>query len=193
MRAVTVALTLLALLTLASPALAKGPETGTLTGPGIDAPIEFLDQSAPLDEPTPPALDLIGMTGLFSSASSDLATPPPDPGSAHTITWHMFGGDVIVQHVYLEAEGGALIHTPDQPAVEAWGTRPGWRPAPEGLEEAITAVVEWSRGSELPGANGSWALPLTLVVVVAVLVSIGRLIPDYGAQASISLAKDSTV
>ena len=117
MRSRTVHVTLLALfalLVLATPASAKGPQEAVLTGPGLEKPIQFLDQSvAPDGNPAP--MDLMGMA-LFSSSSPRRA--PDDPGPAYTITWHMIDETVMAQHVYLGAEGGALIHTPDQTAAE---------------------------------------------------------------------------
>ena len=191
MRSRTVHVTLLALfalLVLATPASAKGPQEAVLTGPGLEKPIKFLDQSvAPDGNPAP--MDLMGVA-LFSSSSPRRA--PDDPGPAYTITWHMIDETVIAQHVYLGAEGGALIHTPDQTAAENWGLQPGWRQAPRGLEEAVNALVEWGQ-PPVAVSTGDWDLPVILVVAVGALILWGRRVPDYGAQASISLARDATV
>jgi hypothetical protein len=193
MKSITVALTLLALLVLASPALAKGPEAGTLTGPGIETPIEFLDQSEPPDEMASPPPELLGMTGLFIATGTPLNTPPDVLGEGYTVQWQMFGtGDVIEQHLYPDAAGGPVIHTPDQFSLSGWGAVDEWVRGPNRLGEAIDAVVEWAQ-PEPAEVNRSWTLPIVLVIAVAALVLWGRRLPDYGAQASINLANDATV
>lgn len=176
-------MSLLATTTIASTALAKGPETGTLSGPGIEEPIVFLDQMRPHEtyDIEPPAT-LLGVTGLWYPPMPWEATPAGDLGDPYTVRWVNMGPlglsvleRTIVQHIFLDAEGGPLIHTPEQVGLEGWGDDViGWFQAPDGIEEAIDAVEEWAGESPPETAPAPWALPAIALAAVIGLTGLGR-------------------
>ncbi|HZD24233.1 MAG TPA: hypothetical protein VE569_12655 [Acidimicrobiia bacterium] len=138
-------------------ASAKGPESATLTGPGIDQPIQLIHRSVSFDTYANHAsVRLIRLTGLFYGPGSDPISPPENPGPAYTLTWVNSGppGDnidarTIQQYVYLDAADGPLIHTPSQIGLEGWGPEViGWFNAPAELESTIEEVIAWSTTEE---------------------------------------------
>jgi hypothetical protein len=166
----------------AATALAKGPETGTLSGPGIEMPIVFLDQTRPHETyDVEPPITLLEVTGLWYAPVPGEATPLADLGEPYTVQWVNMGGGslidrTIVQHIYLDAEGGPLIHTPDQIGLERWGDGVvGWFKAKDGIEKAIDAVMEWAGESptEKPKA-APWTLPAIALAAVIGLIGLGR-------------------
>ncbi|GEM_PF-1712533 len=129
-------------------ALAKGPESATITGPGIDEPIEIeLIETAHPDV----VQKLMGQTGLWvatGGGSRIPAEPTWDLGPAYTLTWINSGppGDpvekrTIRQILYPLAERGPVIETPSQIGLEGWGPDViGWFIAPDGLADTLTAM-----------------------------------------------------
>lgn len=172
--------TLLVGLGLAVPALAKGPESATLTGPGVGEPIEFFDQRPAKDVQSPPSR-ILDLTHLWRGGPPPMASPPGDLGEAYTITWVNMGPPstsveerTIVQHIYLDAEGGPLIHTPDQPGLESWGGNvEGWFEAPQVLEEVIEDIVATASESEETAIH-AWLLPAIALGAVAGLTAVGH-------------------
>lgn len=164
---------------LATSALAKGPESGTLEGPGITEPIEFFDQR-PAKEVQPAPSRLLDLTQLWRGAPPP-TSPPTDLGDPYTITWVNMGPPsatveerTIVQHIYPDAEGGPLIHTPDQPGLEGWGDSiKGWFEAPQELEEVIEDIVATVAESEETGIH-AWLLPAIAFGTIAGLTGLGR-------------------
>jgi hypothetical protein len=142
----------------AADAQAKGPESVTLSGPGIDKPIELIDVSKSFNTYENDApVTLFGLTGLWGGGSgSPAAAPPEEPGPAYTMTWVNMGppGDpiesrTIYQYVYLNAVGGPLIHTPEQIGLDGWGAEVvGWFEAPEEIGPTIEEVIAWSTTEE---------------------------------------------
>lgn len=180
----TVAALVLLSVTMATAAAAKGPESAILTGPGIDESIVFIDQSRPHETyETEPPLSLIGLTALWLAPVPSPTDPPDELGAPYTVTWHLFGAlpdRQIVQHVYLDAAGGPVIHTPEQVGLEGWGPDVvGWFPAPEGLKEAIDEIVAWG----LPVApTPAWVLPVIAFTAISSLIGLGsRLSPSGSA------------
>lgn len=170
-------------------AQAKGAESVTLSGPGIDKPIELIDRSISFDtyENNAP-VRLIGLIGLGSGRFPG-TTPPEELGSAYTLTWVMGPpGDpielrTIYQYVYLEAAGGTLIHTPEQIGLDGWGANvAGWFEAPEELGPTIEDVIAWSNTEEgvaiQPATEPSTRAPeppnsKTLLPILFALAAIG--------------------
>lgn len=175
-----VAIALMLSLTVATAAAAKGPESAILRGPGIDEPIVFIDQSRPHETyQTEPPLSLIGLTVLWHAPLPSPTVPPDELGAPYTVTWRLFGSlpdRQIVQHIYLEAAGGPVIHTPKQIGLDGWGPDViGWFPAPEGLEEAIDEIVAWGQ-PVVP--TPAWVLPVIAFTVISGLVGLSsRLSP----------------
>jgi hypothetical protein len=118
-------------LTLAAPALAKGPSQARITGPGLAHPIVVTGNG----EPGQPGIlgTLTLQTWLFSvmfgpnaPAPPQLRTPPPAAslGPRYTIIYTVYGEFTrpgkqygqIRQDLYPRAAGGPVIYTPaDQP------------------------------------------------------------------------------
>ena len=114
-------------LTLAAPALAKGPSQARITGPGLAHPIVVTGNG----EPGQPGIlgTLTLQTWLFSvmfgpnaPAPPQLRTPPPAAslGPRYTIIYTVYGEFTrpgqqfgqIRQDLYPRADGGPLIYTP---------------------------------------------------------------------------------
>jgi hypothetical protein len=140
-------------------ARAKGPESVTLTGPGIDRPI---------------ALDtthsgLLGrameQTGLWWSVRSDRPLPiresPRKLGPGYTLTWILSDEPpdreeerAIRQVIYPFAEGGVTIHTPTQDDLRGLPEATGWFRAPA-LGDTLAALGVPVSSASPPLAPGS--------------------------------------
>jgi hypothetical protein len=119
-----------AAITLATPALAKGPSQARITGPGLAHPIVVSGNGEPGQ---PGMLDALAMqTRLFSvmfgpnaPVPPQLRTPPPKAslGPRYTIIYTVYGeftrpGEQfgqIRQELYPRAVGGPVIYTPPGP------------------------------------------------------------------------------
>lgn len=132
-------------------ALAKGPASATITGPGIDQPIEVIDADYFDSDYSDHVKELMQQTGLWFGASGGTripAEPAGDLGPAYTLTWINSSGArgsveerTIRQLLYLHAEGGPVIHTPPQVGLEGWGPDViGWFTAPDGLRDTLAAL-----------------------------------------------------
>jgi hypothetical protein len=125
-----------------APVSAKGPESATITGPWIDRPIELMDGTNP-----DLVARLIEQTALWYG-SGDPLTPEKragELGPSYTLTWINSGPPgksaekrTIRQVIYLAAENGPIIHTPEQEALEGWEVRvTGWFVASSGLRDTL--------------------------------------------------------
>lgn len=160
------------------PVAAKGPESVTISGPGIEEPRELMteDNWVLISK-------LMERTGLWY-ATGDLPRPIDGPtgdlGPAYTLTW-INGGPpgtsveerTMIQYLYLHAENGPLIHTPRQENLDNWGQdRIGWFTAPEALsgtlEELGVSTSESPASGSLP-AGALWTVAgLGLLLVVGI-------------------------
>ncbi|MDX1437839.1 MAG: hypothetical protein R3335_13590 [Anaerolineales bacterium] len=143
-------------------ASAKGPMSATISGPGIDAPVELVDTTSP-----DLLFKLMEQSGIWYG-TGDLPRPIEAPagelGPAYTLTWVNSGppnesveARTIRQLIYLQAEGGALIYTPVQDSLKNWGAGvTGWFAAPAGLPATMAAL-----GVPLPAAppSTSFSIP----------------------------------
>lgn len=132
-------------------AFAKGPESATITGPGIDEPIELINVDYFDTDYTDHVKELMRQTSLWyatGGGSRISAEPAGTLGAAYTLTWINSGppGDLvdertIRQLLYLHAEVGPIIHTPAQEGLEGWGPDVvGWFTAPDGLTDTLAAL-----------------------------------------------------
>jgi hypothetical protein len=125
----------------AAPASAKGPESATITGPGLDDPIELSignDGFNGLDTGVWNALPDSGSAPLVAKA------PPGDLGDRYVITWQMMINEdettPLRQELYLDAEGGAVAYTPaGQPFFDV-KTVAGWYRVPPSTVDAFAEL-----------------------------------------------------
>jgi hypothetical protein len=159
-----------AVLTLATPALAKGPSQARITGPGLTRAIIVSGNGEPGEQGRLASLAL--QTGLFAvmfgagasiggSAPARLHTPPPQAslGPRYTLVYTVPGvtplpgqqfGQVR-QDLYPRAAGGPLIYTP--PGQQGFGgplTVAGWL---RGRPQLIRTLA----GAGVPAAAGTRA------------------------------------
>ena len=140
----------------AGTALGKGPESVTLTGPGIDSPVELMDAvdwpiSCDNSCPPDPMVRLMEQSGLWY-ATGDLPIAIDEPqgnlGARHVLTW-IRGGfadetveeRTIHQFIYLQADDGPVVHTPAQEGLAEWGSGvTGWFLASDDLADILASL-----------------------------------------------------
>jgi hypothetical protein len=166
---------------LAGPAQAKGIESATITGPGLEEPIDV----AHPDGSKLPALTGFWdvMPGQPSPPALVEQAPTTQLGSRYTITWRLMTDanetTAIHQNLYPYAEGGPLVQTPagqaifDGATVSAWYEAPiALRdvlgslgvPAPESTSAAAKSLAATPQGVGAPSSNDS---PWHVVIGVA--------------------------
>lgn len=166
------------------PALAKGPSSATITGPGIEEPIELIDYGDPGQEMHGHIGDLIEQTGLwYATPTLERIDRPGGLGEPLVLAWVNMGPPhlseeerTIRQLIYLHAEGGPVIHTLEgQPSLEGWGGGEitGWFRAPTELVDTLQAFgvpTDTGRTAGIP--SQMWAA----VAVVAIVLAAARLV-----------------
>ncbi|HVR79971.1 MAG TPA: hypothetical protein VMS99_16460 [Acidimicrobiia bacterium] len=173
------------LILIAVPVFAKGPMSATISGPGIDEPIELFDQRQSEQVMHEHIVDLIEQTGLwYANQSLERVDPPVEPGQPLMLAWWGGGEHTIQQVIYLHADGGPVIHTPEgQTALEGWGGEvTGWFRAPVELGDTLQALgvpVDAPTGS--PSVLG-WVAALALVGFLATRLVNSRLRPVVSSQ-----------
>lgn len=137
-------------------AIGKGPESVTLTGPGIDSPVELMDAvdwpiSCDNSCPPDPMVQLMEQSGLWYP-TGDLPVamdgPEEDLGPRYVLTWVRggFGDESVVertfhQFIYPQADDGPVIHTPKQEGLEEWGSGvTGWFRASDDLADTLASL-----------------------------------------------------
>lgn len=179
-----------AVLAIALPAvaLAKGPESATLTGPGLDKPVNLMaavDWPITCDTacPTDPMVLLMEQTGLWYATGAvpvDIGEPPDELGPPYQLTWVRGGfpeesveNRTFHQFLYLEAEGGPFVHTPEQPGLSGWGGEPfGWAKASDGLAgtlESLGAPLSSSRDESTVSPDDNWVLVVVAISAAALV------------------------
>jgi hypothetical protein len=161
MAAGTVTLALALVLALAGPAQAKGIQSATITGPGLDEPI---DVAHPDDSELP------AFTGFWDVMPGQPAPPalveqPPTTqlGPRYTITWRLMTDadetTAIRQDLYPYADGGPLVHTSAGQAIFDGATVGGWYGAPIALRDVLGSLGVPAAGSTPAAAKSSAASP----------------------------------
>jgi len=164
--ALAAGLTIAATITLATPALAKGPSQARITGPGLARAIVISGNGEPgqqsklgtLAEQTGVFYVLFGPNaGVPAQAPPQLRTPPPEAslGLRYTIVYTVPGGITsqqsgqVRQDLYPEAAAGPLVYTP--PGQHS-GPFPvtGWLRAGHGLPRTLARL-----GIPPPGARAA--------------------------------------
>lgn len=181
--------TLVLILIAGVPALAKGPSSATITGPGIDVPIELLDYPDHDLETRDLVMRLMKLSGIWSPLSLTPIDPPEAPGEPLVLAWVNMGPPglsdeerTIRQLIYLHADGGPVIHTPqDQPALDGWGGEvTGWFRAPVELGDTLQALgvpVEGVQTTATPPSVLALLAALAFVVFLAIRLVNSRLRP----------------
>lgn len=155
----------------------------TITGPGID-PIDLLDVGFHDAGSLPTA------TRLWANNDPEYAIDQPtgDLGPAYTVSWVNSGppGDpleerTVHQLIYLDAEGGPVIHNPDQLGLEGWGGEViGWFRAPEDLGDILHGLgVPLLVGDPSGGSTSAWPYPVGIALVGMALAAVGWLVARH--------------
>jgi hypothetical protein len=166
------AVTALALV-LPAVAAAKGPASGTVSGPGLDRPIELTGLGEPGSVGTLGRVVEYG--GLFAAlGGSDWGTllgerPPGDLGPRYTATFVMRdrAARTVHQHVYPYAQPRPLTYTP--PGQKPFGTTAmggGWFVADAELKVALVEAGLPPAPPATPSGRG-WELPQPLLLASA--------------------------
>lgn len=122
-------------------AIAKGPESATLTGPGIDEPIQLMDG---VEEG-----EAMNLSGLWTGHETRVNEPTGDLGPQYVVSWVNMGPPeftveqrTIVEYVYPEASGGPVVHRPEQEGLRDWhdGSK-GWFQAKDQIVATIDELV----------------------------------------------------
>jgi hypothetical protein len=147
-----VTIAIVASFALAAPAWAKGAESATITGPGLDKPIEIhLGGPGSEDDGVPSYVEVafITLADPYFAGHPDVPLPsdPPtdDLGSRYRLTWLMArphdadpADYTIEQDVYPDASGGRrpLIYTRPGRYIGAGG----WYRTPEALRDTLAVM-----------------------------------------------------
>src|SRR5262245_6235387 len=127
----------------AGPAWAKGIESASITGPGLDHP---LDATPPGDGGRLATLTGVWdvMPGQPRPPTFSEQAPPGTLGPRYTITWRLMTGPeettAIRQDLYPDAAGGPLVHTAAGQPIFEGTTVGGWYAAPLGLRDVLGSL-----------------------------------------------------
>jgi hypothetical protein len=133
-----------AALALAGPASAKGIQSATITGPGLDEPIDVPPSEG--DGGRLAALTAVWevMPGQPQPPGLSQQAPTGQLGRRYTVTWRLMTGPdettAIRQDVYPDAAGGPLVHTAAGQPIFDGTTVGGWYEAPSGLRDMLRAL-----------------------------------------------------
>jgi hypothetical protein len=165
-----VGMTLAVVLVLAGPAWAKGLQSATITGPGLEQPIDVAD---------PDNSKLPALTGFWEVMPGQPAppglveqAPTKQRGPRYRLTWRLMtdADDTIAirQDLYPHAVGGPLVHTAaGQPIFDA-ATPGGWYAAPLTLRDMLQSLGVPPAGSPpAPAAPSSDDSPGRIAIIVA--------------------------
>ena len=211
--ALTAGMSIAAAITLAAPALAKGPSQASITGPGLSRPVVV---SGPGE--TQGRLGNLAMeTGLFTAmfgtnvvvayeTPQQLRTPPRAAalGPRYTIVYtvpgvtpppgHQFGQ--IRQYLYPLATGGAVTYTP--PGQHGFGGAAlpvtGWLRATSRLDRTLhqLGIRPRAQAAPQPGSGtATWLIALAAVLAAAALAGAALWVRRRGTRRH--LARDGAV
>lgn len=169
-------------------AAAKGPESVTINGPGIEQPLELTDHDN--WEPLRLLMEQTGLWYAFGDLPTPIEKPTGDLGPAYTLTWINSGPPhksvqerTMVQRLYLHAESGPIIHTPAQEGLKDWGQGViGWFAAPDGFVDTLVELGApvASQGPPvapaLPASITTRALPYVALVGVVLAVAVAGVV-----------------
>jgi len=135
------AVALAGVLALAGPATAKGIQSGTITGPGLDQPIDLGGSVGNLP-------DLTGFWELMPGQPQPLTLTDQAPtgqlGPRYRVTWQFIAGPEettpIRQDLYPYAENGPLVHSAAGQPIFGAATIGGWYQAPVALRDTLGSL-----------------------------------------------------
>jgi hypothetical protein len=176
----------------AGPASAKGIESATISGPGLDDP---MDVGSAVGDGGRLAI-LTGfwdvMPGQPRPPTFTEDAPPGKLGPRYTITWRLLTGPgettPIRQDLYPEAAGGPVVHTAGGQAIFEGTTVGGWYAASFALRDLLGSfgVPAADRGPAKAAkssaatpedanaaASNGWPWPAVIIAAAAVVVLAG--------------------
>lgn len=144
---------------LAGPASAKGLDSASITGPGLDEPVEW--SSGHTVAWTELWFQLLNDTQLWSGPESEIVRAAEAPsgqlGPSYIVAWVSEGPPdqsveerTIRQEVYPDADGGPVVHTPPQPAFNGWPEGIGWIRASDRLRHTLNDIGVTVAGLSAP-------------------------------------------
>ena len=171
-RPTTVALAMLAaVLVLPGVALAKGPSSATIEGPGLGRAIVIEGAGEPgADTPLGRIADMTGLyPGAFGQSPDPMlrSRPTAELGPVYAITYALPGPDGVSrirQDVYPYAPEFPVSYM--RPGQKLWGsvTRGGWYVASSGLKDAL---IDVGLPDSAPGRGGGSAFDPGVLAAVA--------------------------
>ncbi len=170
-----------------SPALAKGADQATITGPGLAQPIVVGGDGEPGSGENLGLLAedsglFAAMFGAMDGAALTSVVPAGPLGPKYELAYRVPGGnavaDTVRQDLYPSAPGGAVTYTAADQVALGGTTTGGWYRAPAGFAQLLTTLGVPGTGvpaasSAAPGASSAAAAPARGTdgwVVVAVVV-----------------------
>jgi hypothetical protein len=130
----------------AGPASAKGIQSATISGPGLDDPIDVTPSNG--DGDSDRLATLTGfwdvMPGQPRPPTFSEQAPPGQLGPRYIITWRLMTGPeettAIRQDLYPDAAGGPLVHTAAGQPIFEGTTVGGWYAAPFVLRDLLSSL-----------------------------------------------------
>jgi hypothetical protein len=179
-RFVLLSSTLAVALALAGPAVAKGPDQATITGPGLDSGKIVFRSGGGDPEDGSPFMSFVEAVGFFPAMFGQSPDPMVDKrpsgslGPRYKVVYRVPGPDndsaTIRQDVYPYASRGVVSYM--KPGQAFFGgreqTRGGWFLA--GHPTKSTLVAAGFPSSAPSGGGGSWFDPVTSTWVVTLVV-----------------------
>ena len=177
----------------ASPAMAKGPDQATITGPGLDKPVVVtgygepgsVDNLGELAEGSGLFLVIFGSDGSARKIVSD--APTGDLGPKFQLSYRVpdgtEAGSTVRQDLYPQAAGGPVTYTAAGQAVFGTTTSGGWYQSPVSFGRVLTQLGLPSQANgqaqPKPAANAqrenatapaTSGLPIGVAILVAIAV-----------------------
>ncbi|HEY3142975.1 MAG TPA: hypothetical protein VGJ86_17685 [Acidimicrobiales bacterium] len=204
--AATLAATVVAVIGFGGTAWAKGPQSASITGPGLDEPIELTMQGGDGNQ----IVRLMALSGVWEGSETGgperlSSKPTGDLGSKYTVIWSILVPNndgqledrvAYRKDIYPDAAGGPVIYTPAQEDTGVGVGTTGWARGTAGLWRVLGEVGVPVADRPVPStpeapAGDPWWVPgallagaLGLVVVLGLGAVVAR---SARAQRAISL------
>jgi hypothetical protein len=162
-------------------AAAAGAEAFSISGPGLEKPIEVSLYG--LD--TPELQDLPEQMGAWFLTGGEVVKPlmPAPPtralGPRYIVTWYLLGPPevprnkrAVRQELYPDAEGGPLVHAPAGQGI--WSGAVGWYRPPKRLSRALAILGVRPLKKRSGSRFGAVALAVAATLIAAGLFLVSR-------------------